>query len=208
KDIPLHHYYQFNGLTRFKFFFWMRTILAYEKYVKVPFEDFEPETDLYKTGIEILKLYNQVPSAELWTYETVNSTLRQIEYFEAAGILKRRETAQALYDEVDLLISHISEQAACGEKFLFGEQPAGHTGNFQLFFNEISTGHNTGLAETDDELTVYLNHGVMNYIITKDRNFCEQTKKSLENTMKKSTLISSVSEKERSRFFNVLHQKV
>lgn len=208
KDIPLHHYYQFKSLTSFKFFFWMRTILSYDKYLNISFENFEAESGMYDTSLEIIKLYNQVPSAELWTYETVNSTLRQIEYFEAAGILKKRETAQFLYCEVDRLLAHIRDQAACGEKYMIGDKPEGKTNNFQLYFNEISTGHNTGLAETDDTLTVYLNHGVMNYIVTRDKNFCEQTKKSLENTMRKSTLISTVSEKERHRFFNVLHEKV
>lgn len=208
KDIPLHHYYQFPLLASFKFFFWMRTILSYDKYLNLSFEDFEAENNLHQTGVEIIRLYNQIPSSELWTYETVNSTLRQVEYFEAAGILKKRETAQDLYNEVDKLVTHVKEQAACGEKFLFGEKPTGKENNFQLFFNEISTGHNTGLAETEGELTVYLNHGVMNYIITRDKKFCESTKKSLENTMRKSTLISTVSEKERNRFFNVLHQKV
>jgi len=208
KDIPLHHYYQFKPLASFKFFFWMRTIMAYDKYVNTCFEDFEAEEHLYRDGLEILKQYNKLPSSEIWTYETVNSTLRQIEYFEAAGILRNRETSQILFNEIDKLVSHIREQAACGEKFLYGEKPAGTNNNFKLFFNEISTGHNTGLAETDGQLTVYLNHGVMNYIVTRDQKFCEQTKKSLENTMRKSTLISSVSEKERHRFFNVLHEKV
>jgi transcriptional regulator with XRE-family HTH domain len=207
KDIPLHHYYQFKTLSSFKFFFWMRTILSYDDYLNMAFEDFVADEALHQTGMEIIKLYNQMPSAEIWTYETVNSMLRQIEYFEAAGILKKRETAQVLYDEVDSLVSHVKHQAACGEKFLYGEKPTGNKNNFQLYFNEISTGHNTGLAETDGLLTVFLNHGVMNYIITRDKKFCELTRKSLENTMKKSSLISSVSEKERSRFFNVLHQK-
>ena len=208
KDIPPHHYYQFKTLSSFKFFFWMRTVLSYDKYLKLSFEEFEADNDLHQTGMEILKLYNKLPSAEIWTYETINSMLRQIEYFEAAGILKKRETAHILYDEVGQLVSHVEEQAACGEKFLYGEKPAGVENNFRLFFNEISTGHNTGLAETDNALTVYLNHGIMNYIITRDNRFCEYTKKSLENTMRKSTLISSVSEKERTRFFKVLHQKV
>ena len=208
KDIPLHHYYQFRPLAAFKFFFWMRTIMAYDKYVNVSFEDFETDESLYQTGIDILRQYNELPSSEIWTYETVNSTLRQIEYFEAAGILRKRETSQILFNEIDKLITHICDQAACGEKYLYGEKPTGTKNNFKLFFNEISTGHNTGLAETNGHLTTFLNHGVMNYIVTHDVKFCEQTKRSLENTMRKSNLISSVSEKERNRFFNILHEKV
>jgi len=208
KDIPPHHYYQFELLASLKFFFWMRTVLSYEEYVNISFEDFQAEKELYTIGLDILKVYSQIPSSEIWTYETVNSTLRQIEYFEASGIIRNRETAQQLYDEVYKLVMHVKEQAACGEKFLYNEKPSKKNSNFNLYFNELTTGHNTGLAELDGELIVFLNHGIMNYIVTRDEKFCLHTKKSLENTMKKSTLISSVSERERNRFFNMLYQKV
>jgi hypothetical protein len=208
KDIPLYHHYQFKELSNFKFFFWMRTFLSYEKYLKMPYEDFEPKNDLQKMGIEIIKFYNKIPSAEIWTYETINSTLRQIEYYDESGVFKKKESVKALYDDVEKLVEHIKEQAASGEKFLYGEKPTGTVQNFQLYFNEVSTGHNTVLAETNDVRTVFLNHGVMNYMITRDERFCDFTKKSLENTMRKSSLISSVSEKERNRFFNLLQEKV
>lgn len=208
KDIPLYHHYQFNALSSFKFFFWMRTILSYEKFLKMSYEDFVPDSTLLKMGVESIKLYNKIPSAEIWTYETINSTLRQIEFYEESGVFKEKESVQTLYEEVDKLVNHVKEQAACGEKFIYGEKPTGNINNFKLFFNEVSTGHNTVLAETDNVRTVFLNHGVMNYMITRDERFCDFTKGSLENTMRKSSLISSVSEKERNRFFNVLQQKV
>jgi hypothetical protein len=43
---------------------------------------------------------------------------------------------------------------------------------------------------------------------TYDKKFFAYTKKQLENTMKKSVLISSVGEKERNRFFNTVFQKI
>ena len=36
KDIPLFHHYQFEQLSKFKFFFWMRTILSYKDFFKDP----------------------------------------------------------------------------------------------------------------------------------------------------------------------------
>ena len=45
-------------------------------------------------------------------------------------------------------------------------------------------------------------------MITRDKRFCNYTKLSLENIMRKSSLISSVSEKERNRFFHVLREKI
>jgi hypothetical protein len=162
---------------------------------------------LHKTGLRIIELYNQIPSAEIWTFETINSTLRQIEYYKESGIFRKKETVHMLYDQVEMLVNHIKEQASHGEKYMYGSHPSG-ANNFKLFFNEVSTGHNTVLVETDGIQTVFLNHGVMNYMITRDKKFCDYTKLSLENTMRKSSLISSVSEKERNRFFIVLQKKI
>jgi hypothetical protein len=208
KDIPLFHHYQFRYLSTFKFFFWMRTILSYEDYLKISFEDYVPDENLLATGQKIIETYNKIPSAEIWTFETINSTLRQIEYYKESGIFKNKESVARLYEEVEMLIAHIKEQARCGEKFLYGQKPTGTNNNYRLFFNEVSTGHNTVLTDTDGKTTVFLNHGVMNYMITQDPVFCEFTRQSLENTMQKSSLISSVSEKERNRFFMVLNKKI
>lgn len=207
KDVPLFHHYQFDLLSKFKFFFWMRTILSYKEFLKMQFEDIGPTDELHKTGLRIIEIYNQIPSAEIWTFETINSTLRQIEYYKESGIFRKKENVHMLYDQVEALVDHIKDQASNGEKYMIGQKPKG-LNNYQLFFNEVSTGHNTVLTETDGMQTVFLNHGVMNYMITRDRKFCEFTRQSLENTMRKSSLISTVSEKERNRFFMVLQKKI
>ena len=208
KDIPLFHHYQFDQLSKFKFFFWMRTILSYKEFLKIQFEDIGSIDQLHETGMRIIKIYNEIPSAEIWTFETINSTLRQIEYYKESGIFRKKESVHILYDQVESLVDHIKDQASHGEKYLIGQKPSGTVSNYRLFFNEVSTGHNTVLTETDGVPTVFLNHGVMNYLITRDAKFCEYTKQSLENTMRKSSLISSVSEKERNRFFMVLQRKI
>ncbi|MFI5219768.1 MAG: hypothetical protein ACHQNT_09795 [Bacteroidia bacterium] len=208
KDIPPFHHFQFPDLAAFKYFFWMRTILGYDRYQKCDFESHDLTQALMDVGKKIIKTYTQIPSTEIWSIETLNSTLRQIEYYRETGVFKKKESIATLYDEVEKLIKHIQAQAECGEKFLIGEQPSGSTGNFKLFFNEVILGHNTVLAVTDDVKTVFINHAIINYIITRNANFCNQTHQSLNNIIQKSSLISSVSEKERNKFFNALYKKI
>ena len=80
KDIPFISYFQFPELASFKSFFWMRTILNYEvlrgkKYsVKYVFKEFEERYS------KITTLYNQIPATEVWNTESVNATIRQIEF--------------------------------------------------------------------------------------------------------------------------------
>jgi len=208
KDIPLFHYYQIKELTAFKCFFWMRTILSYPEYNKLSFEDFKLPDNLLSIGSDTNKTYNQIPSVEIWTSETLTSALRQIEFYCESGVFKKRETAEMLYNKVRDLILHIKEEAEIGEKFEIGEKPTGNKNNYRLFVNQVQLGHNNVLAETDGTKTAFVNHGVMNYMITRDEKFCDFTKKSIENMMSKSSLISSVSEKERNRFFKILLDKI
>jgi hypothetical protein len=208
KDIPPFHHFQYPELAAFKYFFWMRTILQYPDYNKLCFEEHTLNDSLQKTGKAIIDTYNKIPSVEIWSVETLNSSLRQIEFYKDSGVFKKKDTVMKLYNELEHLIQHIAEQAESGVKFQAGHQPENGMAEYQLFFNEVILGHNTILAEASEDKTVFINHGVLNYMITRDKRFCDYTKLSLENIMRKSSLISSVSEKERNRFFNVLKEKI
>lgn len=208
KDIPPFHHFQFPELAEFKYFFWMKTILAYPNFNNLSFEDCNLKDALHKTGLEIIKTYNKIPSVEIWGEDTINSTIRQIEFYRDSGVFKKKESIGILYDQLERLICHIENEAEAGEKFLVGEKPSGDKNNFQFYFNEVFLGHNSILTETDDTKTVFINHGVLNYMITRDKQFCNYTKKTFENTMRKSSLISSVNEKERHRYFRLLMEKI
>jgi hypothetical protein len=208
KDIPPFHHFQFPDLAAFKYFFWMKTILAYPALAKENFESHPLAKPLQDTGKKIIALYTKIPSVEIWSVETINSTIRQIEYYKDAGVFIKRETIEQLYNELLRYVDHLEKQAECGEKFLLNQSPGGNTNNFQLYFNEVILGHNTILSVTDERKTVFINHGVLNYMITRDNRFCDYTYKSMLNIMRKSSLISSVSEKERNRFFHVLKDKI
>ncbi|WP_276134231.1 helix-turn-helix domain-containing protein [Polluticoccus soli] len=207
KDMPIFYHFQFNELASFKYFFWMKTVLSDPRYAKVQYEDNELGDVLLKWGKEIIKTYNSIPSVEIWTEESVNATLHQLEYYTYTGVFTKKENIELLYSQFEKVIDHIKEQAEAGEKYLIGEKPAGRN-NYQLYFNEVFLGHNCILVETDGILTTFVNHGTLNYITTRDKNFCEYSKASIENTIRKSLLISQVSEKERNRFFNIVKDKI
>jgi DNA-binding Xre family transcriptional regulator len=207
KDIPPFHHFQFPELAAFKYFFWMKTILSYPEYSRISFEECTLRERLAVTGKEIIRVYSEIPSTEIWSAETINSTIRQIEFYKDSEVFSKKETLHKLYNELKLLVNHIEKQAEEGEKYLVGATPKG-VKNFQLFFNEVFLGHNSIMTETDSMQTVFINHGILNYMMTRDKNFCSYTKKTMENTMKKSSLISSVNEKERHRFFHILNEKI
>jgi len=208
KDIPPFHHFQFAELAAFKYFFWMKSILSYPDLAKTHFESHTLKNPLIATGKKIIETYSGIPSIEIWSIETIDSTIRQIEYSHQTGAFKKKETVTQLYDELEQLIAHIEAQAECGKKFIIGTEPTEESASYQLFFNEVILGHNTILSIGNESKTVFINHGVLNYMITRDQRFCDYTLQSMQNIMRKSSLISSVSEKERNRFFNALKEKI
>jgi BetR domain-containing protein len=208
KDLPLFYYFQFQELAEFKLFFWMKTALVCSGYNKVHFEQNELKEMLQKKSIEIIKAYNRIPSTEIWSIDSLNATIRQIEYYTYTGVFKKKETIELLYDQLAQVLEHTKEQADSGEKFLMGQKPQGDLNNFHLYYNEWFLGNNSVLIEADGMQTVYINHAVLNQLITQDKDFCGFTKRTINNILKKSLLISSVGEKERNRFFNTLMTKI
>ena len=93
------------------------------------------------------------------------------------------------------------------------DQPAGTNGdndtkNFQLYYNEVLHIDNTILTKAGDALAVYLvNNGLVS-LMTNNNDFYNQTHESINQLLKKSTLISGASEKERNRIFLNYQEKI
>jgi hypothetical protein len=103
---------------------------------------------------------------------------------------------------------HLKDQAEHGCKFMPGENPSTKKNNLNFFYNRLILGETTILVKTDDVKTVFLNYDVLNYMTTHDENFCNQLDETLENLVRRSTMISRTSEKQRNIFFGILLAKV
>lgn len=209
KDIPPFVHFQIPELATFKFFFWMKSILHYEglKGVKYSHNDSRYQ-DFLITSKSITALYNRLPTTEIWNIETINSTLRQIEFYREAGSFSSVEDVRLLYTKLEVLVNHIERQAEAGVKYEIGQQPTSNSPEYRFFVNELITGDNTFMAELDNVRITFLNHSVLYFVGTRDVKFNTAMFNNLENIMKKSTLISTVGEKERNKFFNRIRHKI
>jgi hypothetical protein len=209
KDMPPFHHYYHPALAGFKFFFWMKSILLFEnlKSVKFSIEDnhFEKYREITQKTI---KIYNRVPTSEIWNEEGLNTTLRQIEVYHEMGLIKHTEDTIFLYKCVLEVIDHLEKMAETGKKSILGQPPTVDSAEYKMYLNEIVLGDNTFMAELGDTKITYLNHSVMYFIGSMDPKFNDSMFRNLENLMKRSTLISGTGEKERKQFFNKLRKKV
>jgi hypothetical protein len=106
------------------------------------------------------------------------------------------------------MIKHLEVQAELGFRFLLGHPKEGIDGSYRLYCNEVLQGTNTIFVRMDDRVILYLTYNVINLLVTENPRICGQVETSLRNLSRKSTLISSTSEKERHKFFNGLYLKI
>ncbi|CAN5391611.1 hypothetical protein BH23BAC1_BH23BAC1_37270 [soil metagenome] len=209
KDIPPFYQFHIPELAAFKHFFWMKSILHYESFKGKKFSISENSFDEFSgTCKNIIKLYNNIPTTEIWNLECINSTLRQIEFYHEMNVFASKEDVKIIYQKLIDLVNHIEKQAEAGSKFLVGQHPQPENMPYRLFVNELILGDNTFMAEVDGHRVTFLNHSVLYFVSSRDINFNNAMFDNLDNLIKKSTLISSVGEKERIQFFNKLRSKV
>jgi transcriptional regulator with XRE-family HTH domain len=208
KDVPPFHHFQFPKLSEFKCFFWLKTILNHPKYASLSFEEGVIPKETINLGLRIYDEYVRTPSIEVWSFETINITLRQIEYYYECGLFKSAQEALMMADEVEKLLRHLKEEASIGKKFYYGDNQSGYDGTFDMYSNEVSIADTTIFFKMGETKITYIIHNNLNILTTTDKSFCEGTEEYIQNIFRKSSLISSSSEKERNRFFNRLLKKV
>ncbi|MEP6951390.1 MAG: helix-turn-helix domain-containing protein [Ginsengibacter sp.] len=209
KDIPYFYHFQIPELAAFKIFFWMKSILHNENLKGMKFNFNDPVfKGFLDTSQKITELYNQIPVTEIWNAETLNSTLRQIEFYQEAGSFKNTGDVKLLYEKAEQLVNHIERQADLGVKFNINQEPSDNAATFRLFVNDLILGDNTFMAEMDSTRITFLNHSVLYFAATRDVRFNNAMNDNMQNLLKKSTMISTIGEKDRVRFFNRLRTNI
>ncbi|HEX7846976.1 MAG TPA: hypothetical protein VF476_14340, partial [Chitinophagaceae bacterium] len=208
KDLPVFHNFYIKDLSAFRYFFWMKTHLVHPDFRDKEFEFSVLPPDIEKLSMNLTKEYQKIPSIEMWNTESINSTISQIEFSKDSGHFASSKDVKRIYEALEQTIYHLKEQAEYGTKFMPGENAETRKSNFKFFFNRVVLGDNTILATTDFVKTCFINYGHLNYIRTRDEAFCQQLYRDFDNLIKKSTLISQTSEKQRNVFFGIILNKI
>ncbi len=207
KDLPFFSNFIIPEVGEFKGFFWQKVALGLNSFKSVKFDVDQLNSENIRTGYEILKAYNIIPSRELWHPDVLNSLINQVIYCYDCGFLVSKDTALVLFDKIFELLNHYEHQAQINRKFLFGKEASGEN-NFQLYYNDVLIGDNTTLLRVKEKKTVYFTHNIINNIVTQDEGFAEQTWQIQERIISSSVDMSGNHQKDRERLFGRLHQRV
>jgi hypothetical protein len=208
KDFSIFHNFISRPLFAFRYFFWMKSILQHPDFVHVRFSVDLLTKEIEDLGEQIVRSYNSIPSTEIWNTECVNSTISQIKYYREAGYFASDTDVQTIYDALQEVIEHLRQEAETGCKFYPGENPDFQKSNFQFYYNRVILGDNTIMSLLNGKKVLYLNYDVLNYMVTQDEKFCNDVYMKLQNLMRRATILSNVSEKQRNMFFNTLLKKI
>jgi plasmid maintenance system antidote protein VapI len=208
KDVPFIYLLQFPVLAAFKEFFRKRSFLSSSQTRGLKYSVSDINPTFSQTASEIVKMYNTIPSTEIWSSECFNGVIKQIQFYQYTGQIASRDDYNSLFDTLELLVDHLENQAESGKKYNFGEKPGPQASSLNLYNNELFIGEDTILADLGDTKITFLNHSFINYMTTTDESFCGFTLKMLKNMISRSTPVSWAGEKGRKIFFNTLKKKI
>ena len=208
KDVPLFHHFNIREIAAFKYFFWMKTIFNFQGFANTRFNFNFYSDELWEMGKRIIEEYNKLPSVELWNVENINVAIRQIEFYRDSQMFESDRDTLVLYEAWEKVIDHIERQAERGFKFKYGDPEMKPLSTYGVYFNEVMLGDNSMVFILNGVKQSIINHTNINYMTTRDINFAENVYDYVQSLMKRSTLISKVSEKERSKFFRILRERI
>jgi hypothetical protein len=208
KDIPVYHYFLFPEIASFKYFSWMRVLLNFPALQHKKFSLTFLQEEIVRQGKRLAELYYQIPGTEILNADNILTTLRQIEYFKDASLFETADDLVRVYDSLEKMVDHIRDMAAEGKKFLPRKDPSFSTGTYHLYINSFYVGDNTLLVKAGDRAFCFIVHSGTNFVKTTDVSFYNYQQRFADQLVRRSTLISTVAEREREQFFALIKQRI
>ena len=207
-ELNIYQIIQVPEVCAFKLFFWLKSNLDFPAYRDARFSLQQMDGELIPLCEEITRNYVRIRTIEFTTEETLSSFLKQVLYYYDAGFFETKEDARILCNKLKELVDHMQEQASLGYKFPYGKTQVGEEGNFQLYHNDIVLADNTILVSSGDFRSTFLTSNAINLMQSHDREFFEYNYQWGKSLLAKSTPISGTAERERNRFFRILHEQI
>jgi hypothetical protein len=206
EDVPFFRHFNYPTLSSFKSFYWSRAVLNSANFQGKKFNpDLVPQ-ELINLNKSTYNSYTQINSIEIWTEETLTSTLKQVEFFWESDLFENQIHAIQVVDEISQMMDDLKSE--CEDSYKNSLQKKGE---FMLYNAEVLIGNNCvliepGSSKMSDQIFIGIN--TFNSISTYNAAFVNETKLWMENLIKKSLLLSGTAEKQRARFFKKMENQI
>ncbi|MFM2385365.1 MAG: hypothetical protein RL660_122 [Bacteroidota bacterium] len=191
KDLPLFAFFANKELVSFKLYFWYLVLFS-KGGQKQKFEmDWLP-SEVTKQALDLYDIYTINPSSEIWNFETINSTIHQVQYCRDCGLMSK-DNAQRVLQAMQHYLSNL--EASCESGTKQGK------GKFSMYLNEILILDNSVIFDLGAHKIFYMPYQTLNFFNTTDAAFVEQTITWMNKQKQRSVLISETGDKDRARLF-------
>ncbi|WP_422107376.1 hypothetical protein [Winogradskyella sp.] len=204
KDIPLFHTLKDSWLSRYKIYVWLKDVDTNMTKEKITFDDFAKSIpkSLLESAFKLGEVYKDINITEIWNNTTINGSLQQVLYYYEAGMLSK-ELALLICNDIEDVINHVEEQAI--KQSLIGSK---NKSSYQLYINDIHTMSNTIMVKTPTQKVFFTPFTVISYFKIEHQPTCELMFEFFQKQMSISKLLVNAGEKDRTLFFNRMHQKI
>lgn len=204
KDIPLFHTLKDSYLSRYKIYVWLKDVDTQMTQKKVTFDNFIKTIpkSLLDSAFILGEVYKDINITEIWNNTTINGSLQQVLYYFEAGSLSK-ELALLICTDIEDVIRHVEMQAI--QQSLIGSK---NKSIYNLYVNDIHTMSNTIMVKTPYQKVFFTPFTVISYFKIDHQPTCELMHEFFEKQMSISKLLVNSGEKDRSLFFNRMHQKI
>lgn len=206
-DVPYFRQFGYKSLSRFKMFFWQRSVLNLEAYRHKKFKAEEEIEEFEELVEKIFYFYHGIDSYEIWAPETLDSTIKQIQYYKDSGLFASPEDATKVCDSLDELLNKLEREAETGKKTILNRHGS-LSSSFKMYQSDIFLSNNCIQAFLGETVYTHITFNTFNHLMTFNPEFSEECSLWVDQMRSKSVLLSEVSEKLRYQFFLTLREKI
>ncbi|MCC6819018.1 MAG: hypothetical protein IT245_09020 [Bacteroidia bacterium] len=206
EDIPVFYHYSCPILMKFKIIYWLKSLLLVPEFQNKNFEEIEINNEMVILAEEIFKTYSKINSTEVWTSETVLSTVKQIRFYWDAGFFSSISSVIDVLNDLENAMKIVQKQAETGHKFSSAGNMTSATS--KLFVSDVMIGTNSILITAGVFKASFISYSTFNFMQTLNHEFNRQNEQWMNNLISRSTLISTVAEKQRNQFFKGIYKLI
>lgn len=198
KDIPV--YYSFGTFRKFKIYAFLNVLSDQFNFKKVAFKDFDTNNYLSTKLRTLEDIYESVSTTEIWSTDTLTSSINQIMYFFKSRIIEQEDALEIIKDFLKT-IQRIEQQCVTGKR---GKNDK----TFKFYGNDLLNLNNTIFMQGEKQQKFFVPYTTLSYIKIADPDTCEEAIKYFKKQLQFSKNLSGDSAIERSIFFNDFYKRI
>ncbi|MDR0794496.1 MAG: hypothetical protein LBE79_00330 [Tannerella sp.] len=199
-DIPLFNYFPCKDLMLFILFSWSKNVYCFSR----SFDEFIKSVEkdkLIKYHEEIVHNFQQIPSTEIWTANTIEKFLYLLNFHYETGSFDDKNMPLLLCEQLLEMIEKLQNYTEYGKK---NPQET----NYQLYIYDFAIDNTMTILRHNKKTKFVIKLYTLNNIMISDESFCQEMGRWINNIIDQSTLISGGSSKERYKFFHNQRNKI